>query len=76
MLTLAGAGAELVVTGTKDDRMFVRKVRLACGGQDWHHVALEFPAGARRGYALVSAQAMRAIDIADSDGCAAPVAGN
>jgi serine/threonine-protein kinase len=76
MLTLAGNRDELLVTGTKGDRMFVRKARLACAGQEWHHVALEFPADARNGYALVVAQAVRALDLVDGDGCTAPVAGS
>ena len=76
MLSLAGNRDELLVTGTKGDRMFVRKARLACGGQEWHHVALEFPARARSGYALVVAQAVRALDLVDGDGCTAPVAGS
>jgi serine/threonine-protein kinase len=76
MLTLAGDGDELLVTGTKGDRMFVRKARLACGGQEWHHVALEFPPATRPKYERVIAQALRALDTADGDGCAAPVARN
>ena len=76
MLTITGGSDGLVVTGTHGGRMFLRKVRLACGGLAWHHITLEFPASARRDYALVSAQAVRAIDIADDDGCAEPIAGN
>ncbi len=52
VLTLAGTQGEMLVTGTKSDRMFVRKARVACGGQEWHQVTLDFPAGARRSYAL------------------------
>jgi serine/threonine-protein kinase len=76
MLTLAGNGDGLVVTGTKGGRMFVRKARLACAGQEWHQVALEFPLDARPKYDRLIAQAVRALDTADGDGCAAPVAGN
>ena len=72
MLSLAGNRDELLVTSTKGDRMFVRKARLACGGQEWHHVALEFPARARSGYALVVAQAVRTLDLVDGDGCMHP----
>jgi hypothetical protein len=76
VLKLAGTPGELVVTGTKNERMFVRKARLACGGHDWHHVAIEFPIIARREYARVAEQALAALNLADDDGCAAPVATN
>jgi hypothetical protein len=76
VLKLVGTQGELVVTGTKNERMFVRKVRLACGGHDWHHVAIEFPVSAQRDYARVAEQALAALNLADDDGCAAPVATN
>ena len=76
VLTLAGAQSELLVTGTRNERMFVRKARLACGGHEWHHVAVEFPINAQREYARVGEQAVRALDLSDDDGCAAPSAAN
>ena len=45
---LQGDRSELTVTGATGGRMFYRKVRLACRGRQWHHVALEFPLGNRR----------------------------
>jgi hypothetical protein len=76
VLTLAGTQNELLVTGTKDHRTFMRKARLACGGHEWHQVMLEFPTGAQREYARLGEQAMRALDLADDAGCNAPVARN
>jgi hypothetical protein len=76
VMTLAGNREGLFVTGTKGDRMIVRKVRLSCGGREWHQVTLEFPAAAQRDYEGLSAQALRALDLADGDGCTAPIAGN
>ena len=76
VLTLVGNQTELLVTGTKDHRTFIRKSRLACGGREWHQVMLEFPTGAQREYARVGEQAVRALDLADDDGCAAPIAKN
>ncbi len=76
LLTIVGNQSELQVTGTKDHRTFIRKARLACGGREWHQVMLEFPAGAQREYAPIGEQAVRALDIADNDGCAAPIAKN
>ena len=52
------------------------EAQLACGGQQWHHVALEFPGGAQRRYQSLVAEAARAIDLAENDGCTAPMAGN
>ena len=76
VLTLVGNQSELLVTGTKDHRTFIRKARLACGGREWHQVMLEFPTGAQREYSRVGEQAVRALDLADEDGCAAPIAKN
>jgi hypothetical protein len=76
VLRLTGTQGELVVTGTKQERMFVRKARLACGGRDWHHVVVDFPISARRDYARVVEQALNALDRADNDGCTASVSSN
>jgi hypothetical protein len=76
VLKLAGTQGELLVTGTRNERMFVRKARLACDGHEWHHVAVEFPINAQREYARVGEQAVRALDLADDDGCAAANARN
>jgi len=41
---LRGERDRLTVSGLKGDRIFYRKVMLACGGTQWRHVALEYPA--------------------------------
>jgi hypothetical protein len=60
---------------SQGDRVFYRKARLACGGCQCHHVALEFPFSTEqrqpRSYELFVAQAARALDLADDDGCRA-----
>ena len=80
IVTLHASRDQLIVTGAKGDRVFYRKARLACDGRQWHHVALEFPFGIEerqgRSYELLVAQAARALDLADDDGCMAPTAGN
>src|SRR5262245_20663038 len=73
--TIAGDRTGLLVSGTKGERMFVRKARLACGGRQWHHVALEFPAAAQRNYLRLIAEAVRIVDLAEDDGCETPLAG-
>ena len=71
---------QLMVSGVKGDHAFYRKARLACEGRQWHHVALEFPFSTdtrqARSYEMLAAQASRAVDLADGDGCMASVAGN
>src|SRR4029077_19442678 len=71
---------QLMVSGVKGGRAFYRKARLACEGRQWHHVALEFPFSTdtrqARSYEMLAAQASRAVDLADGDGCMASVAGN
>ena len=76
VLTFVGTQSELLVTGTRDHRTFIRKARLACGGREWHQVTLEFPTGAQREYARIGEQAVRALELADDDGCGAPIARN
>ena len=71
---LQGDRSELTVTGATGGRMFYRKVRLACRGRQWHHVALEFPLGNRQEYELLIAQAVQVLDQADGSGCPAPSA--
>jgi hypothetical protein len=38
----------LVVSGLKGERIFYRKVVLACEGREWLHIAFEYPAEAKR----------------------------
>jgi hypothetical protein len=47
---LRGERDRLTVSGLKGDRIFYRKVMLACGGTVWRHVAIEYPAEERRGF--------------------------
>ena len=44
---LRGERDRLTVSGLKGDRIFYRKVMLACGGTIWRHVAMEYPASAK-----------------------------
>ena len=44
---LRGARDWLAVSGLKGDRVYYRKVVLACGGTMWRHVAWEYPAQAK-----------------------------
>ena len=44
---LRGERDRLTVSGLKGDRIFYRKVMLACGGTIWRHVAMEYPATAK-----------------------------
>lgn len=44
---LRGARDWLAVSGRKGDRVYYRKVVLACGGTMWRHMAFEYPAQAK-----------------------------
>jgi hypothetical protein len=80
IVALQASRLQLVVNGVKGDRAFYRQARIACGGEQWHHVALEFPfttdVQIARTYERLVAQAARALELSDNDGCAPPVARN
>jgi serine/threonine-protein kinase len=38
----------IAVSGYRGDRIFYRKSNLACGGERWHHISLEYPAADKR----------------------------
>ncbi len=59
----------LVVSGLKNDRVFYRKVVLACGGQAWRHVAFEYPAEQKRAFDGLVTRAARALDQDDGADC-------
>lgn len=66
---LRGERGWLVVSGLKDGRIFYRKAELACGGRTWHHVALEYPADAKRKMDSVVARLARGLDQSENIGC-------
>jgi len=66
---ISGARDRLTVLGQKGDAMFYRKVMLACGGTAWRHVAMEFPASARRNVEGFIARLSRAFERIADDAC-------
>jgi hypothetical protein len=76
VLSLNADRKGLLVTGTKDDHMFLRQARLACDDRQWHYIALEFPTNAQRSYTALITNAMRVLATADYGGCDTPTAGN
>jgi hypothetical protein len=38
----------IAVSGFKNNRIFYRKSNLACGGRDWHHIELVYPAADKK----------------------------
>ena len=61
---LRGERDRLTVSGLKGDRIFYRKVMLACGGTIWRHVAMEYPAAREDRCSTVSSSACRAASTA------------
>jgi len=76
IIALQANRLQLVFKGSKGDRAFYRQARIACGGEQWHHVALEFPfttdPQVARNYERLVTQASRALELSDNDGCTPP----
>jgi hypothetical protein len=70
---LHGGRDRLTVSGLKGDAIFYRKVMLACGGTVWRHVAVEYPAAARRNFDAVIERLSRAFERIADDSCGASV---
>jgi len=66
----------LEVSGFKGDRLFYRKVVLACGERSWRHIALEYPAAAKRAFERLITRAGRALDREVEHNCDAVVGSN
>jgi hypothetical protein len=57
------------VKGGKEDRIFYRKVVLACGGSTWRHIAFEYPAEAKRAFDRFVTRVATAMDMAARVDC-------
>jgi len=66
---LRGERDQLTVSGFKGDRIFYRKVALACGGTQWRHIALEYPAEAKTRFDRYVANVSRGFERIADDGC-------
>ena len=66
---LHGERDRLTVSGFKDDKIFYRKVTLACGGTIWRHVAMEYPAGAKEKFDRLVERLSRGFEQIADDSC-------
>ena len=66
---LRGERDRLTVSGLKGDRIFYRKVALACGGTQWRHIALEYPAEAKARFDRYVESVSRGFERIADDGC-------
>jgi hypothetical protein len=66
---LRGERDRLTVSGLKGDRIFYRKVMLACGGTQWRHVALEYPAQDKTRFDRSVENISRGFEHIAQDGC-------
>jgi len=66
---LRGQPDWIVVSGTKDDRIFYRKAAIACDGKVWHHIAFEYPSGQQQQMTPFVMRAAAILDLAENDGC-------
>jgi hypothetical protein len=53
----------LMVAGHKGERNFFRKVVLDCDGRQWQHVAIEYPAEARRAFGRFIPRIAKLLDV-------------
>src|SRR5215218_1167183 len=66
---LRGERDRLTVSGLKGDRIFYRKVMLACDGSQWRHIALEYPADAKEKFERTVENISRGFERIADDGC-------
>ena len=66
---LRGQPGWIVVSGTKDDRIFYRKAAIACDGKVWHQLAFEYPSSQRQQMIPYVMRAAAIVDLAENDGC-------
>jgi hypothetical protein len=66
---LRGERDRLTVSGLKGDHIYYRKVMLACGGTQWRHVALEYPAQDKTRFDRSVENISRGFEHIAQDGC-------
>ena len=66
---LHGERDRMTVSGLKGDRIYYRKVMLACGGTQWRHVALEYPAQDKARFDRLVENVSRGFERIAEDGC-------
>lgn len=66
---LRGERDRLTVSGLKGERIFYRKVMLACGGSVWRHVAMEYPADEKASFDRFVERMSRGFDRIADDSC-------
>ena len=66
---LRGERDRMTVSGLKADRIYYRKVMLACGGAQWRHVAVEYPAQDKARFDRFVENVSRGFERIADDGC-------
>ena len=66
---LRGERDRLTVSGLKGDRIFYRKVMLACAGTSWRHIALEYPAEMKERFDRYVTNVSRAFERVADESC-------
>jgi hypothetical protein len=59
----------VAVSGFRGDRIFYRKVTLACSGTSWRHIAFEYPAQQKRAFDRLVTRVSHALASVDERGC-------
>ena len=69
---LRGERDWLAVSGIRGERIFYRKVVLACGERQWRHIAFEYPTDEKRQFDRLVTRMSRALDMAREENCDQP----
>jgi hypothetical protein len=69
--SLRGEGNWVEVSGFKANRMFYRKIVLACAGKSWHEIAFEFPQEIKNSMGEFVSRTADAVQNSENQGCEA-----
>jgi hypothetical protein len=70
--SLRGEQNWIEVSGFKADRIFYRKIVLACSGRSWHEIAFEYPEEIKSSMHEFVNRAAEAVQNSEDQGCEAP----
>jgi hypothetical protein len=68
--SLRGEENWIEVSGFKADRIFYRKIVLACSGRSWHEIAFEYPTEIKSSMREFVNRAAEAVQNSEDQGCA------
>jgi len=76
IMSLRGEQNWIEVSGFKADRVFYRKIVLACSGRSWHEIAFEYPEEIKTSLSEFVTRAAKAVQNSEDQGCETPMLGD